>query len=78
MRAVTPDRARSSSTTAGRPDRRAESGRATLQALRTKIQMVFQDPVSSLSPRMTVMNILSEPLEIHDRGDGVAAARSRR
>ncbi|MEK1895496.1 MAG: ABC transporter ATP-binding protein [Rhizobium sp.] len=41
-----------------------------LQALRTKIQMVFQDPVSSLSPRMTVRNILSEPLEIHDRGDG--------
>ncbi|MFA1626323.1 ABC transporter ATP-binding protein [Rhizobium mongolense] len=40
-----------------------------LQALRTKIQMVFQDPVSSLSPRMTVRNILSEPLEIHDRGD---------
>ncbi|MFP3543491.1 ABC transporter ATP-binding protein [Rhizobium sp. SIMBA_035] len=42
---------------------------AELQELRTKIQMVFQDPVSSLSPRMTVRNILSEPLEIHDRGD---------
>jgi peptide/nickel transport system ATP-binding protein len=40
-----------------------------LQQLRTNIQMVFQDPVSSLSPRMTVRNILSEPLEIHDRGN---------
>jgi peptide/nickel transport system ATP-binding protein len=39
-----------------------------LQHLRTQVQMVFQDPVSSLSPRMTVGNILSEPLDIHERG----------
>ncbi|TMV53922.1 ABC transporter ATP-binding protein, partial [Thioclava sp. BHET1] len=42
--------------------------------LRKRIQMIFQDPVSSLSPRMTVRNILSEPLEIHGHGD----PRSRR
>jgi peptide/nickel transport system ATP-binding protein len=36
---------------------------------RQRIQMIFQDPVSSLSPRMTVLNILSEPLEIHHKGD---------
>jgi peptide/nickel transport system ATP-binding protein len=39
-----------------------------LQKLRQRIQMVFQDPFSSLSPRMTVQNILSEPLEIHHYG----------
>ncbi|HEV7335425.1 MAG TPA: ABC transporter ATP-binding protein [Bosea sp. (in: a-proteobacteria)] len=41
-----------------------------LRNFRTRIQMIFQDPVSSLSPRMTVMNILREPLAIHDRGEG--------
>jgi peptide/nickel transport system ATP-binding protein len=30
--------------------------------------MIFQDPVSSLSPRMTVLNILREPMQIHDLG----------
>ncbi|OJF92355.1 ABC transporter ATP-binding protein [Pararhizobium antarcticum] len=45
---------------------------ARLKALRTRVQMVFQDPVSSLSPRMTVQNILAEPLEIHDRGNAQA------
>ncbi|QEL25357.1 ABC transporter ATP-binding protein [Bosea sp. F3-2] len=43
-----------------------------LRAFRPRIQMIFQDPVSSLSPRMTVMNILREPLAIHDRGDSAA------
>ncbi|MEO0809314.1 MAG: ABC transporter ATP-binding protein [Pseudomonadota bacterium] len=39
-----------------------------LQSLRTRIQMVFQDPVNSLSPRMTVLNILREPMQIHGIG----------
>jgi len=39
-----------------------------LKELRTKIQMIFQDPISSLSPRMSVGNILREPFEIHQRG----------
>jgi peptide/nickel transport system ATP-binding protein len=49
-----------------------------LKTLRTKIQMVFQDPVSSLSPRMTIGNILSEPLEIHERGNARTRAEAVR
>ncbi len=41
---------------------------AELRRFRPNIQMIFQDPVSSLSPRMTVLNILREPMEIHDMG----------
>ncbi|MEM9031154.1 MAG: ABC transporter ATP-binding protein [Pseudomonadota bacterium] len=40
----------------------------SLAALRTRMQMIFQDPMSSLSPRMTVGSILNEPLDIHGRG----------
>ena len=36
---------------------------------RQKMQYVFQDPVSALNPRMTVFDIVSEPLVIHEIGD---------
>ncbi|MGA0343351.1 MAG: dipeptide ABC transporter ATP-binding protein [Arenicellales bacterium] len=40
-----------------------------LLAFRRRMQLVFQDPFSSLSPRMTVFDIVREPLVIHQRGD---------
>jgi len=36
-----------------------------LRSLKKEIQMIFQDPYSSLNPRMTVNQILSDPMEIH-------------
>ncbi|MFE9408376.1 ABC transporter ATP-binding protein [Streptomyces sp. NPDC006704] len=55
--------------TAGRISYKGEdittmSGRA-LKAVRRNIQMVFQDPYTSLNPRMTVGDIIGEPYEIH-------------
>jgi len=40
-----------------------------LVPFRRRIQYIFQDPFSSLNPRMTVFDILSEPLTIHGIGD---------
>ncbi len=48
-------------------------GGEELMAFRKKIQFVFQDPFSSLNPRMTVGDILAEPLVIH--GIGTPAER---
>jgi oligopeptide/dipeptide ABC transporter ATP-binding protein len=42
-----------------------EFKRAKMQQTRKSIQLVFQDPYSSLNPRKTIMQILSRPLEVH-------------
>ena len=39
-----------------------------LRRLRQRFQMIFQDPYSSLNPRMTVRTIVAEPLDIHAIG----------
>jgi len=46
---------------------------ARLRALRRRMQIVFQDPYSSLNPRMTVEATLREPLEIHRLNGAVSA-----
>ncbi len=46
-------------------------------ALRRRMQMVFQDPFSSLNPRMTVGDILAEPVRLHGLRSGSAAIRAR-
>ncbi len=49
----------------------ALSSRA-LRAKRRELQIVFQDPMSSLNPRMTVGEILAEPLRVHGLASGAA------
>ncbi|OIB56667.1 ABC transporter ATP-binding protein [Natrialba sp. SSL1] len=41
-----------------------------LRDLRTDLQYIFQDPFSSLNPRLTVGDIIGEPLDIHGIADG--------
>src|SRR5215469_8554620 len=51
------------------------TGRA-MRPLRRELQIVFQDPYSSLSPRLTIGQIVEEGLKVHDLG-GDAAGRRR-
>jgi peptide/nickel transport system ATP-binding protein len=64
--------------TAGKVFFRAEDGQVLdvaampkrgLQPLRRQMQMIFQDPFSSLNPRMTLLDIVGEPLLVHGEKD---------
>ena len=44
--------------------------RKQMKAVRREMQFVFQDPYTSLNPRMTVRSIVSEPLQIHRLASG--------
>src|SRR5947209_890625 len=43
-----------------------------MRAVREQIQIVFQNPFSSLNPRMTVRQLIAEPLIVHKRASGAA------
>jgi oligopeptide transport system ATP-binding protein len=51
--------------------------RGALRPMRRHMQIVFQDPYASLNPRMSVEQILSIPLQVHEPGLGRAERRAR-
>jgi oligopeptide/dipeptide ABC transporter ATP-binding protein len=48
-----------------------------LRAVRRRMQVIFQDPYSSLNPRMTVGDMVGEPLSVHGIVKGAGARRDR-
>ena len=51
---------------------------ATIQAYRRNVAMMFQDPVASLSPRLSVQTLITEPFLIHGMGERDLPAEARR
>ena len=54
-----------------------ELGRNELRVMRSKMQIIFQDPYGSLNPRMTIESTLCEPMVIHNIGSTRADRRDR-
>ncbi|MDP6571881.1 MAG: ABC transporter ATP-binding protein [Rhodospirillales bacterium] len=74
MRAMTPDEGRVLLNDRGNIVDLVGMDQKALLPFREKIQMVFQDPYGSLNPRMTVFDIVREPLVIHRVGDADSQA----
>ena len=55
----------------------AKLKKGEMRQYRSEIQMIFQDPYSSLNPRMSVEQIISEPLGIHRKDMSKEAVRER-
>jgi peptide/nickel transport system ATP-binding protein len=47
--------------------------RKAMQPLRRELQIIFQDPMSSLNPRLTVVDTLTEPMKVHGIGESKEA-----
>ncbi len=55
----------------------ANLSEAALRVRRRRFQMIFQDPYSSLNPRLTVLDLIGEALDIHSLVSDAAARRER-
>ena len=69
MRAIDADEGEVLYNDSGQPVSILDLSERELGAYRRKVQFVFQDPFSSLNPRMTVFDLISEPLIIHGLRD---------
>ena len=74
MRAMTPDEGSVRLNDRGNIVDLVSLNQKALLPYREKIQMIFQDPYGSLNPRMTVFDIVREPLIIHKVGDAESQA----
>ena len=74
MRAMEPDSGSVIYNDRGTPIDVTRASGETLMQFRRRVQYIFQDPFGSLSPRMTVFDILREPLVIHRIGDADSRA----
>jgi peptide/nickel transport system ATP-binding protein len=74
LRAITPTSGQAILRVDGQTYNLATIPARQIKPLRRKMQMIFQDPFSSLNPRMTVGDIVAEPLKIH----GLAGEKDRK
>jgi len=70
LRALTPDRGEVIYNNGAKPINVFDLRDDELFAYRRKVQFIFQDPFGSLNPRMTALDLISEPLIVHNIGTG--------